>query len=398
MRRLAPFSLLILGFAASAPVASARVASARVASTLAAEDVLVVDAAGGGDYLDLQAALDAAQQRDTILVKSGSYGGFLLTNKSLNLVAEAGTTPHVTGLATIADLPKGRDVSVSGLDFQAGLEVRDCLASVLFVECVLFVPSLGNASHAQRVLACEDATFARCSLTGQKGDSDLFCGDIYDGLDGGHALLVVDSTVTMYTCSVIGGEGGFSQDGSCLFCFCAYKGDGGDGLHIEGASYVYLDGTVPLGGPKGVHWASCSPSNCETSKDGEAIYQDATATLELATHEPLGLTAPTVLRENEFYPVTLTGPAGAKAYLLWALDPGWRAFGPDLGILHLKSAGLNFVSLGAVPANGVIQADLTLPTLPPGDEALRLYVQPFALFGGRLLGNAWRVVVIDPSL
>lgn len=363
----------------------------------AAEDVLVVDAAGGGDFLELQAAVDAAEQRDTILVKAGDYAGFSVVNKSLNLVAEVGATPHVQGIATIVALPVGRDVSVSGLDFQAGFRLRDCLASVLLVECTFFDPTPGAGDHAQRVTSCKDATFANCAIRGRNGDTSFYCGDIYDGEDGGHGLLVVDSTVTMYTCTVVGGDGGWSQDGSCLFCFCAFKGDGGDGLHVEGASYVYLDGTVPVGGSKGVHTANCSPYNCETSKDGEAIWQDTTVTLELATHDPLGLAAPTVLRENEPYPVTLTGPAGAKAFLLWALDPGWRAFGPDLGILHVKSAGLNLVSLGAVPASGVLQVDLALPTLPPGDEALRLHVQPFALFGGRLLGNAWRVVVIDPA-
>ena len=82
----------------------------------AGEEVLIVDASGGGDYVDIQPAVDAAGQRDTLLVKAGTYGGFTISNKSLNLVADSVQPPRVQGYATIADLPGGRDVSSSDVN------------------------------------------------------------------------------------------------------------------------------------------------------------------------------------------------------------------------------------------------------------------------------------------
>jgi hypothetical protein len=71
----------------------------------------------------------------------------------------------------------------------------------------------------------------------------------------------------------------------------------------------------------------------------------------------------------------------------------------DLGILHLKSNQLNFVYLGEVPASGTLQISIPPPPLPPGEDSLRAYIQPFALYSGsRLLGNVRSVAVIDPAL
>ena len=48
---------------------------------------------------------------------------------------------------------------------------------------------------------------------------------------------------------------------------------------------------------------------------------------------------------------------------------------------------------------GTLQISSTPPPLPPGEEALRAYVQPFALYSGaRLLGNVRSVAVIDQGL
>jgi pectin methylesterase-like acyl-CoA thioesterase len=57
-------------------------------SAAALADVHVVDASGGGDFTTLQAAVNAAADGDTLLVRSGSYDGFLLTGKGLSIVAE----------------------------------------------------------------------------------------------------------------------------------------------------------------------------------------------------------------------------------------------------------------------------------------------------------------------
>ena len=82
-------------------------------------------------------------------------------------------------------------------------------------------------------------------------------------------------------------------------------------------------------------------------------------------------------------------------WLLWSLDPQWRHLGVTIGNLHLKSNSLHFVFLGTIPPGGVLQTDLTLPAIPFGDDFLRLYLEPLALDGGRILGNVRRVLVLD---
>ena len=59
--------------------------------------ILVVDASGGGDFLDLQAAVDASVEGDTILVRAGTYAGFVATGKGLLVAAERGASVQVLG-------------------------------------------------------------------------------------------------------------------------------------------------------------------------------------------------------------------------------------------------------------------------------------------------------------
>ncbi|MDP6386741.1 MAG: hypothetical protein QGI93_11160, partial [Planctomycetota bacterium] len=120
----------------------------------------------------------------------------------------------------------------------------------------------------------------------------------------------------------------------------------------------------------------------------------------LSGNEPfLHLDGPLVVRESDPMPLTLTGPKGARSWMVYSPASAWRYLGLDLGILHLRSNQLKFAYLGKVPGSGSLQISITPPLLPPGEEALRVYVQPFALFGGsRLLGNARSVAVIDDAL
>ncbi|HJM57251.1 MAG TPA: hypothetical protein QF446_07975, partial [Planctomycetota bacterium] len=55
-------------------------------------DVWVVDASGAGDFLDIQAAVDAASDDDTLLIMGGTYGGFRIANKELALASDSPQT------------------------------------------------------------------------------------------------------------------------------------------------------------------------------------------------------------------------------------------------------------------------------------------------------------------
>src|SRR5437016_2892190 len=85
-------------FAASLLVLAGSAASAR------AGNVLIVDSSGSGQYTDIQSAVDAAQEGDVVLVRTGTYFTFLVSNKELAVVGDAGANVQIVGAIRVHDL------------------------------------------------------------------------------------------------------------------------------------------------------------------------------------------------------------------------------------------------------------------------------------------------------
>src|SRR5437867_7856524 len=81
-----------------------------------AGNVLVVDASGGGAFTQIQPAVDAAADGDTILVKSGTYGSFVVGDKGLAIVGDAGASVQVAGAIRARNLAAGRTLVLENLD------------------------------------------------------------------------------------------------------------------------------------------------------------------------------------------------------------------------------------------------------------------------------------------
>ena len=79
--------------------------AALLLTTFAHADVWIVDATGGGDFRDLQAAVDAAGDGDTLVVRDGVYSTFFAIDKGLRVVAERGATPVVHGTVVVREVP-----------------------------------------------------------------------------------------------------------------------------------------------------------------------------------------------------------------------------------------------------------------------------------------------------
>src|SRR4029079_10896693 len=75
--------------------------------------VLVVGS--GGTFADIQPAVDAARDGDAVLVRTGSYSGFTIPDKSLVVAADAGATVDVQGSVRVDGLAAGRSVLVAGI-------------------------------------------------------------------------------------------------------------------------------------------------------------------------------------------------------------------------------------------------------------------------------------------
>ncbi|MDP6369770.1 MAG: hypothetical protein QF615_09180, partial [Planctomycetota bacterium] len=345
--------------------------------------VFVVDSGGGGDFLQIQEAVDAASQRNTILVRPGSYAGFVVNNKSLAIVADGAQAVYIDGLAEVESLAPQRDVQLSGLYFRGGFEVRSCLATVLFTDCTARAAgenteycASGSGHGLQIVTDSQDVVFAGCVIDGRDGGSAPYCVSVMDGAHGEAGLSLEASTATLYASQITGGQGGQSWDGGCGLAMCApaCQGAGGHGIWAQSQSLVYLDAAQALGGQKGAHW-DCSGKT--PAQDGQDVRLEGGSSVLHAEDPTLVLGSASVLREDETWTLTLTGPVGAAAWLVSSPETDWRYLGLDLGVLHLKSSQLSLQALGSIPASGVLSVNLPTPSLPGAQESLRLFLEPF---------------------
>ena len=92
---------------------------------LYADDVLVVDASGGGAYTDLQAAADAASDGDILLVKQGNYGPLNVLGKGLTISADVGHIVTIFGGIVIRSTEPDQPTNLIGLRSLGGFDASD---------------------------------------------------------------------------------------------------------------------------------------------------------------------------------------------------------------------------------------------------------------------------------
>src|SRR5690348_16293494 len=112
-------------------------------ATSARAGVLVVDPSGGpGTFGDDASAAAAESDGDVLLVKSGTYGGFTITNKALDLVADAGATVVVSGTVRVQSLATTRTFTMTGFEVVGiahftAMSVESCAGTVRLQGCTL---------------------------------------------------------------------------------------------------------------------------------------------------------------------------------------------------------------------------------------------------------------------
>lgn len=259
---------------------------------LAQADVKIVAADGSAPFLTIQDAVDAALDKDVVLVRPGTYAGFEIDDEGLTVTAEIGTRVTVNSSVRVRDLAQGRTVLLSNLDvtgsFNAppaighGLRLENNLGAVRAQNCTFSAwPSnipAGLEQSGREGASLEmnaDVMFTRCEFLGGHGR------DFYDccgpGHPGGHGIENVASVLALYDCHVEGFEGGYSgwgglgghglvQNGPALYAAgCTLVGgkggygddfvfgpggDGGDGLRaLAGSSSVLVDTALAGGDP-----------------------------------------------------------------------------------------------------------------------------------------------------
>ena len=378
--------------------------------TPAAGEVTVVQADGTPGQLQL--AVDNAADGDILLLRGmGAFFAFdfasaTISGKSLTLVADPVATPVIVSSLRIDSVPAGGTVVARGLQlgFDAGLGGGGRLVvgpgdgHVLLDECVMI-------GHAQQ--------------------SSPFV-----GTQGETSVLVHDASLTLVRCTVTGGTG----SPSCGSAACATIGDGGIGVHADGAQLALqecdveggLDGkgsqchvgllvtdsdalvqggsiSLPCGGgtPVYVEDATSSLTLFDTAiLPSEADIVAPAGTVILSPTVARSMRLPSPLREHEAGILNLRGVSGDVFGFYWSPEADLLPLSPAKGWFGLGTPLLGAFDLTVLPAE-TLELPFTAPGLPLLTlEGLRFIVQPFAIGvdGSASLGTGSAFVLLDGSV
>ena len=402
---------------------------------VASADVVYVDATGHGDYLTVQAAIDAALDGNVILVRSGSYPGFTVDQLRLLILEDAGATAKVTGTVTIRDTNSNGLVLLAGLEISAvagavpsatAVSITNCAGNVRLQDCVLRggdgapgFPTPPPGGAACKVLDSARVTLASVEMRGGDGYGFPVFGP--NGGEGGEALETSGSALALYDCKLTGGTGGDADyavpkvagrggdaarvlDHGVLASGCSFQGGkgggtsntpgaGGDGLHVAaGAQAQLLDNTY-VGGQGGWGYSGAfGPMGLPQS--GGGVFH-ALGGVRRKFHLPV------LAPENSVATLDVDGVAGDQVWLLSSGKPGF-VYMPALAGISLVAfpVAMSLVPLGVLPASGSASFALRTPGIGGALDAQRTFLQGLVLSasGAHSLGSPMHQIVLNCSL
>ena len=377
------------------------------------QTIWVVDDDGGPGvaFTDIQPAVDAAADGDTVLIHAGTYSGFTVDGVALVLVGDVdGPVVVDDGQVRIENLAAHQSVTLRRLQAtaaQAGLfqpqpralELVNA-AGPIWIEDVFVTPMSGPllpglVGGGVLVADCVAVTFSRCTLEGNLASPPLFGssdpavtalvatnssvalydtvlrgGDAPGGGPGGFGCgqanpagsgaVVTDGFLFASGCDFLGGTGG---DGSPAV---SIPGDGGDGA--DGGDGLCLDGISPVAvvidcafaaGTGGDHGGFA----CTDGVDGAAVAVKA-GSLATLPGTARSFSASSPVREGGTVDLLYAGEVGDLAFAAVALDPAFLYLPSLNGVLSCSLPVVNVEFLGTV--------------LPPGTLAVSLPVQAVA--------------------
>jgi hypothetical protein len=394
------------------------------ASTTHAEVLTVAPA--GGDFTNIQDAISAAADGDVILVKSGAYPGFSITDRALAIVEDDGHDVSVQGPVSVTGLSADRDVVIDDLDLLGGgrFSATDCIGALRIQDCRIAALLDPNVSIA----SCSDVVFVNCALD-QTGNAN------------GRGLVATQSNLAVYATTVHGGPGyswsgdtvsvrgadavqieagylfssgssfvggaGETGDWYVLPVWCNDGGSGGAALVASQGCIVECFETTRTGGAPGL--GGCVPGSqpgfagcdCADGFSGSPFTLLSGATLLDWPFPARRMSIASPLREKTSASLKVHGLPGDTVRLAstigtqFAFDPasfGLQVFEPTALSAYLRA-------LGTIDASGELGYKLELPDLGPGIAARTLYMQ--AIFrdqtGLQFLGTPRIVVVLDSA-
>lgn len=366
------------------------------ATSTAQADVSILGKPQLGVFPQIQSAVDAASPNDILVVDDGVYGGFVIHNKSLTVMAAPGALAEVQGTCEVRALGPMRSVSLIGLTVgaassftpQPGLRLLDNLGNVRLQGCTFIgsrvnpFPGQPGAGNGAEVVRSSKVTFTRCMLFGR--DMDFLSGVL--GRPGGVGLDALDSQIALYECLVRGGRGsdesypaggaggdGVRVSGWGLFASgttieggrggggdylgCTTSGDGGNGLAIEDATAQLYDTEIVRGAAGGFY-------TCVEGMGGRRVVQSNSIVAEFGSeHRSLG--APVETTDNATLMLNVVGKPGDTVELLVAQRSVFTYMSALSGVSTIPQPW-NLIPVGTIGPSGSLAvpyfiADQTWP-------------------------------------
>ncbi|MHC4263578.1 MAG: hypothetical protein ACYSWX_13710 [Planctomycetota bacterium] len=384
-------------------------------------NVIHVDDDGGQgiDFTSIAAAVEAAGESELVIVHEGTYGSFLVSNKSVRVVAAGDGPVVVAGNARIQFLNGAQQVVLRGL---IGPTDGDAFTITLFqnfgrilVEDCVVGPRAGSSSSFPALSSSGDTSvglvrsrFRGGSLLPQIGAggghgqpgvdavaSNLWCYDstfiggpgIGPGSPGGAGMRYSNFELFIAGCVFRGGDG---APGTCD----VDAGAGGNGLDQLGfVTNVHARANRFAGGEGGAAGCASSPSGVgRFIGEGANTYTVVgSENRTFASSEPVGPGEPLV--------VSFDAPATDEIVLFAnTLQGVAQLYGAGgVGLLQFPA---NQIWRGPAGASGQWSLPSATQLLPPGWESLTLYLQPLFLSvnGAAILGPASAAVILESPL
>jgi len=350
------------------------------------------------DYTNLQAAVDGADEGDTILVRAGDHlDPAVIDAKSLTIQGD-GVVELLN--VRVQNLGPSQTVALSGLRFQTyngsgALELADDQGLVWLDECRALLPDGGFGvfqGPALRIQNCAQVVLNRCLFKGASAGQS-YISPAPAGLD------LSNSTVHAYACTFTGANGQGIYDEPFT-----HSEQGGDGIRMQGsASFLFLSGCEADGGagiaygPFPFATSSCSAGGNGLTAAGTTVALNSifnagaggssgscgpglpyTGSVELQSGSSLSFSTNQLAHEGEDIVYTFQGPPHVPIYLTGSPNPNATYVRSRHGTLMTGSPHPTQL-MGMTDAGGILQVVNPLGLLPPSSDVRTLYLQAWMI-------------------
>jgi hypothetical protein len=364
------------------------------------EHVFVVSTSGG-QYSNVQSAIDAAQNGDSIVVEPGSYPGFTIDNRARLDIAVDGNA-QINGSINVTNClgyivlsgfnvhgvnAAGQRNALTITNDSGPVRILDCTLTganaagciggagavvsgshnVEFVDCTFFGTDSGQQLPGASGMYCLDSHVALydCSLRGGRATC-YDCG--FSGWDGGDGLTASNTWIFASRCEFYGARG---ADGP----LSTWGGNGGNGLELTGSSVseAWIVDCIAQGGQGGLgdsFGSNCCGFTCISEGDGNpgsGMVVGGGASLHPISGFGRSLNVPSIARTQIPFVMQFAGQPNEWVYFSLSTATGFQ-WQPAFNGVSFASTIVppQWYRAGTARANGILYVWFTFPDFQPG--------------------------------